>query len=79
MVPPYQRDHLLTTSLSLEAENCSTWKTEFKKFSDEDEFVKFDINVTNVFCTNVVKFNNMLKIGKRTVLETNALLMKTSL
>jgi hypothetical protein len=46
------------TSLLLEGENVSKWKTEFEKFTDDDEFVQFDVNVTNAFSTKILKFNN---------------------
>ena len=49
---------VVKTSLLLEAENSSSWKTELNKFSKEDEFVQFDVNVANAFSTKVLKFNN---------------------
>ena len=49
---------VVRTSLLLEKDSLMEWRTEMNKFSDEDEFIKFDDSITKSFNYRVFKFFN---------------------
>ena len=49
---------VVRTSLLLEKDSLMEWRTEMNKFSDEDEFIKFDDSVTKSLNYRVLKFFN---------------------
>lgn len=49
---------VVRTSLLLEKDSLMEWRTEMNKFSDKDEFIKFDDSITKSFNYRVLKFFN---------------------